>query len=330
MKKNNSIRLVIVLGTVCIILLGGAIVLSVFYFQMQPQLETSVHKVDEQKAIFDSKKQELEILQSEIDALSDQLNALQSENENQQKDLTISSDGGELSLNELEEGAETSSIDDMEPGTIIPAGEMNPFGLENYFKTYEVSEGDAVYSRIIGKSYQPNGDIDLSELRYMKLVHYNFEGEIQVGELIVNANLVDDYRSAFQQLFEKQYQIQSMYLIDNYWTGDADSTDSASIDVNNTSAFNYRLATGGSSLSKHAYGCAIDINPQQNPYAWYSNGSLVCNHENAQQYLDRTSGAQHVITYDDLCYQVFTSLGFAWGGDWESVKDYQHFEKAIY
>ena len=35
---------------------------------------------------------------------------------------------------------------------------------------------------------------------------------------------------------------------------------------NNTSCFNYRVVDGTSSLSKHAIGCAIDINPFYNPY----------------------------------------------------------------
>ena len=29
---------------------------------------------------------------------------------------------------------------------------------------------------------------------------------------------------------------------------------------------------------------------------------------------------------DDLCYKLFIEKGFEWGGEWESVKDYQHFE----
>ena len=86
----------------------------------------------------------------------------------------------------------------------------------------------------------------------MKMLHYNFEGEIQVGELIMNERLADDILEIFQELFENQYQIQSMYLVDNYWTGDGIASDSASIDENNTSAFNYRQSVAGAELSNHA------------------------------------------------------------------------------
>lgn len=221
------------------------------------------------------------------------------------------------------------SIDDLQPGDILSADEVSTWDLSSYFKVYEIVEGDEVYQRIIGKSYPTDCPLSLTTLRYVKLIHYNFEGEIQVGELIVNALLADDYISAFTQLFQNQYQIQSMYLIDNYWTGDPDTTDSASIDENNTSCFNYRQVTGGGSLSNHATGCAIDINPQQNPYVYYgSDGSLTCSHANAMQYLVRET-RDHMITHEDLCYEVFTELGFSWGGDWTSPIDYQHFSKSV-
>ena len=87
------------------------------------------------------------------------------------------------------------------------------------------------------------------------------------------------------------------------------------------------ITTSGN-LSKHAYGRAIDINSQQNPYVTYNNGYGSCAHGNAQQYLDRSSGLPHVITHDDICYQIFTQLGFTWGGDWGNPKDFQHFEKS--
>ena len=118
-----------------------------------------------------------------------------------------------------------------------------------------------------------------------------------------------------------------MYLIDNYWTGDGASSDSASIEVNNTSAFCYRGVVGGSGLSNHALGRAIDINPQQNPYVTYKNGVAKWTHDNADDYIDRDTGLPHVITHDDLCYQLFKAHGFDWGGDWKTMKDYQHFDK---
>ena len=80
-------------------------------------------------------------------------------------------------------------------------------------------------------------------------------------------------------------------------------------------------------MSNHAYGIAIDLNPQQNPYVSYRTGEPVWQHENANDYIDRDAGLPHMITHEDLAYELFTQHGFEWGGDWNSPKDYQHFEK---
>ncbi len=210
-------------------------------------------------------------------------------------------------------------------GTVISATSIDYNNLNQYFVAYEIS--DEVFNYINGKSYQDNPHVGLDDLRYLKLLHYNFNHELQVGELIVAADLQSDFIGIFTELFQAEYEIQSMYLPDRYWSGDPTTTDSASIDVNNTSCFMYRPATGSGNLSKHAYGHAIDINPQQNPYVSYTSGSPVWSHENANDYIDRTTGLPHVITEDDICYQIFIKYGFTWGGAWTNIKDYQHFQK---
>ncbi len=210
-------------------------------------------------------------------------------------------------------------------GTVLAEEEVDLSQKSNYFLAYEIS--DDVYGVINGKSFQEGTEVTLADIRYIKVLHYNFEHKLQVGELIVATALQEDFINIFMELFDAEYEIQTMYLADNYWTGDPTSTDSASIDENNTSAFLYRPATGSSKLSKHAYGRAIDINPQQNPYVSYKSGSPVWSHENANDYIDRTTGLPHVITHDDVCYQIFKKYGFTWGGDWNTIKDYQHFEK---
>lgn len=221
------------------------------------------------------------------------------------------------------------SLDAYEAGAILSPVILDMNNLGIYFTQREIQVGDAVYERINGKSYRDNPDIALSRLRYLKILHYNFDGAIQVGEMIVNEAIAADVLVIFQKLFAYQYQIQSMYLVDNYWTGDGNSTDTASIEQNNTSAFNYRPITGGSSLSNHAFGCAIDINPQQNPYVWYDgNGNPNWSHANASDYIARDTGYAHVITTTDLCYQLFTEYGFSWGGNWDNPRDYQHFERS--
>ena len=70
--------------------------------------------------------------------------------------------------------------------------------------------------------------------------HYNYDHRIQIGEMIVNAGIAEDVRNIFLELFDQDYEIAAMYLVEEYWTGDGESTDKNSIENNNTSAFNYR------------------------------------------------------------------------------------------
>lgn len=239
----------------------------------------------------------------------------------------VESETAETPETETEAPKSLESLSGIPVGTILAEEEIDFSNLDAYFMSWSIEEGDNLYERINGKSYRANDYVPLSSLCYLKMPHYNFDGRIQVGEMIVSKEIEEDVKHIFKELFEARYQIYSMYLIDNYWTGDPDTTDSASIDVNNTSAFCYRTVTGGSKLSNHAYGKAIDLNPQQNPYVSYSTGSPRWSHENANAYIDRTTGLPHVITHEDLAYQLFTEHGFQWGGDWNNPKDYQHFDK---
>lgn len=227
-------------------------------------------------------------------------------------------------------GEKLQTLDGVAAGTIVTKDELDTEHMEKYFQSYEIKKTGAVYKRINGKSYRENPNIGLEDLRYIKVLHYNFDHQLQVGELIVNKGLAEDILQIFRELYDDGYEIQSMHLVDDYWTGDGEESDSASIEKNNSSAFNYRPVTGGKKLSNHAYGFAIDINPQQNPYVSYRDGTPHWEHKNADGYIDRTTGKKHMITHEDLAFRLFKKHGFTWGGDWNQPKDYQHFEKKLY
>jgi hypothetical protein len=81
------------------------------------------------------------------------------------------------------------------------------------------------------------------------------------------------------------------------------------------------MVTGGRYLSKHAYGFAIDINPVQNPYI---KGNIILP-PNAV-YDTNKSGT---LAYYSPVVKTFIRLGWTWGGNWEFLRDYQHFEKVL-
>lgn len=228
--------------------------------------------------------------------------------------------------NKEETSSHLENIDDLDAGTVLDVAEIDQQQISGYFTVNEID--DEILKYINGRSYVENDHIELDDLRYLKLLHYNYDHEIQVGELIVNERIAGDCKEVFLELFSEEYEIESMYLIDRFWTGDSVDSDTNSIEHNNTSAFNYRLVPNTDRLSNHAAGFAIDINPLQNPYVKYnSDGSFAKYYKDMEKYTDRTQGKEHMITHEDICYKVFEKYGFTWGGDWNNSKDYQHFEK---
>ncbi len=101
------------------------------------------------------------------------------------------------------------------------------------------------------------------------------------------------------------------------------ANDDLSMEDNNTSAFNYRVVEGSNNLSKHSYGIALDINPIQNPFV---RGDHV-SPEAGKAFTDRSMIEVGMIIEGDSCYKVFKDNNWTWGGDWNSMKDYQHFQK---
>ena len=190
---------------------------------------------------------------------------------------------------------------------------------------YYIELNDALKARITGKSY-PADDagirIGYDDLRYIRLLHYDFDGNVEEGELIVNAKVADEVMGIFYKLYLAKYPLTSVRLVDEYG-GTAD--DDLSMAANNTSAFNYRFVAGTKTLSLHSFGVAIDINPRLNPYIV---GDSISPADGAP-YADRTRDFAGKIDHNDLCYKLFIACGWTWGGDWRNSKDYQHFSKDL-
>lgn len=186
---------------------------------------------------------------------------------------------------------------------------------------------DDLQHYITGVSFPSDDEsvISYDDLKYLHIIYYNFEGNPAEGELICNQAIAQDLVEIFYSLYQNEYQLENVQLIDVY-----DGDDIASMEANNTTCFNYRIVAGSTSLSKHAYGLAIDINPLYNPYVSYEeDGTQDVSPVSAAVYADRSAKFPYKIDENDLCYKLFKEHGFTWGGDWNSCKDYQHFQKTI-
>lgn len=187
---------------------------------------------------------------------------------------------------------------------------------------------DRLRRYITGVSYPQEAEdaaISYEELRYLHIRHIDFDGNPAEGELICNEAIAQDLVEIFYELYRNEYALEKVRLIDEY-----DGDDDASMEDNNTSCFNYRVIAGSDKLSKHALGLAVDINPLYNPQLTYQkDGSTLIAPASAQPYSDRTVSFAYKIDDTDLCYKLFLQHGFTWGGNWNSSKDYQHFQKAV-
>lgn len=167
-------------------------------------------------------------------------------------------------------------------------------------------------------------EITAEELRYVHVWHFDFDANPVEGELICNEYIAQDLVEIFYTLYRSEYQLQSVRLIEEF-----DGDDNASMEANNSSCLNHREKAAGSGLSMHAYGLAVDVNPYYNPCVTYGeDGTENVLPASAAAYADRTQRFPYKIDEEDLCCKLFLQHGFIWGGNWNSIKDYQHFQKA--
>jgi hypothetical protein len=180
---------------------------------------------------------------------------------------------------------------------------------------------DWVVSKMKRYSWRKGCPVPLDHLAYIYLKHWNNEGKIQFGRLVIHKKVANDIVEVFKLMFGTKFPISKLKLIDDFQGSDVDS-----MAANNTSAFNCRNVTGKDNVySRHSYGLAIDINPLVNPYI---NHELVYPPK-GRIYANRNLKQKGMIRKGDIIYREFIKRGWTWGGDWNSVKDYQHFQKKI-
>jgi len=178
-----------------------------------------------------------------------------------------------------------------------------------YIIDSEINFEDAVSGKNIPESI-------IADVRLVDVYYYGFDEKLHKGQLVVHKEVVLDIIEIFELIRETRFPINKVIPISKYsWSDEKSMLD------NNTSAFNYRYISGTRVISKHASGLAIDINPRLNPYI--KNGTSVP----ANCIYDTTKAG--TISANSELVKEFKKKGWKWGGDWTSLKDYQHFEKKL-
>lgn len=169
------------------------------------------------------------------------------------------------------------------------------------------------------KTLRAHSVVGCQRLALVRFSYFGFDGQIHDdGEIIVLSAAADRIAKIFGALLEMHFPIKQAKLLNHY-----DGDDEASMADNNTSAFNDRPISGGSSISIHAYGLAIDINPIQNPFCRRQYGTLHVSPKAGGNYLNRTHARPGMA---EVVIDVFAENGFPiWGGDWKSPIDLSAF-----
>lgn len=205
-------------------------------------------------------------------------------------------------------------------GACVSETAVREYGYEHCFVAEPIP--DEVWVDMQGKTYKQNNRVKRSDLRYLRLLHWDYDSQIHLGELVCNKQIAATLVSIFRQLYEARYPIQRMVRPDAY-----QADDERQMRDNNTSCFCYREVAGSATLSKHARGLAVDLNPLYNPYLKQRrDGTRFVQPTTAAKYCNRSADFRYKIDRNDLAYKLFTKAGFTWGGSWRSCKDYQHFE----
>jgi hypothetical protein len=174
--------------------------------------------------------------------------------------------------------------------------------------------------RLVGRNWHAGCPVAISDLRVVEVSYRNFRGEVRRGPLVVHEDVADDVVWVFRRLFRARFPIHRIDLPPRYRPPEPEDRFNRR---NLSSSFNCRPATGSpGSLSHHSYGWAIDINPLQNPYV-LPDGTVL--REAVEPYVDRSRTRRGMIHQGDVVVRSFARIGWEWGGDWHTLKDYMHF-----
>ncbi len=172
----------------------------------------------------------------------------------------------------------------------------------------------------LGNSWVKGCPTKKRKLRAIDINHWDYDGELLRGRIIVHRKVVPVVRKALRKAFKAGFPIHEMSPVQKY-----DSSDNKSMRADNTSGFSCRRIPGSTRWSEHAKGIAVDINPRRNPHV-FSNKLLP---GNAKAYVKRKPVQAGMLTKRSVVSRVFRKKGWTWGGTYRNP-DYQHYSRSGY
>lgn len=124
-------------------------------------------------------------------------------------------------------------------------------------------------------------------------------------EVVVNKTLSKEVQAILREIFEDQERFPIHELL----------------------GYEYRTVANGKKLSDHAFGRAIDINRAENPCIRNGKPYVDPNEAPYKPKAYRPGEDPYSIPPDGSVVKAFKRRGWKWGGDWHTLKDWQHFYK---
>jgi hypothetical protein len=157
----------------------------------------------------------------------------------------------------------------------------------------------------------------MDDLVAVSVKYQGFDGATHQGVIVIQKRFGDDVGAIFKELYAIRFPIHNVSTYENYEVGKSAYSDA-------TVGFYCRRAQDApTEWSGHAYGAAIDINPQENPFldakdGWWPEGSAPMAPR------DEAKGKTSPSTE---AFRIFARHGWAWGGFYAGEPDYMHFYK---
>lgn len=168
----------------------------------------------------------------------------------------------------------------------------------------------------LAASWRPGCPVHPRDLVAVEFPHWDDAGRLRPGVLVVHRRWAAAVATAARTMFGTAFPLTSARPVDDFGGDDA-----RSMAADNSSAFNCRTVTGTDTWSEHAYGRAVDLNPERNPSV---RGATV-DPPSGRSWLDRSDVRPGMVVEGGPVVRAFDRQGWGWGGRWSSGTDLQHF-----
>jgi len=95
----------------------------------------------------------------------------------------------------------TTVLTEWQAGKTVDAAVVDAFGgIEKCFAAEPIPDG--VWARMQGKTYKENPYIGRDDLRHIRALHWDYDNQMHVGEMVCNAQIADRVCIILRQLFD--------------------------------------------------------------------------------------------------------------------------------